>query len=80
MEQIPSQNKGRAERFLRHKALRYVPDGHGLESVKTGHEASFSRHFHEPGSMRDLEEIREGAVVIERESAVLLSQAMGEQQ
>ena len=47
MEQIPSQNKVRAEGFLRRKALPYAPDAwHGLEPVKDSHESSFNRHFH----------------------------------
>ena len=49
MEQIPSQNKVRAEGFLRRKALPYAPDAwHGLERVKTGHESSFNQCFHKP--------------------------------
>lgn len=56
MKQIPSQNEGRAEGSLRHKALPYAPDGwHGLEPVKASHEASFNRRFHKLQPMRAVE-------------------------
>ena len=53
MEQIPPQNKVRAEGFLQRKALRYVPDAwHGLEPVKASQETSFNRRFHKLQPMR----------------------------
>ncbi len=56
MEQIPSQNEGRAEKFLRRKALPYAPNAwHGLEPVKDSHEASFNRHFHKLQPMQVVE-------------------------
>ncbi len=65
MEQIPPQNKGRAEKFLQHKVLPYAPDAwHGLEPVKAGHETSFNRHFHESEPMQ----------VVERETGKLLEE------
>lgn len=61
MEQIPSQNKGRAERSLQRATLPYAPDAWpGLEPVKAGHETSFNRHFHKPGSMQVVERVTKG--------------------
>ena len=61
MEQIPSQNKGRAERSLQRATLPYAPDAwHGLEPVKASHETSFNRRHQPHQPMRVVERKAEG--------------------
>ena len=48
-EQIPLPEEGGIEAFLRREVLPYAPDAWYVpESVKTGYEISFTRHFYKP--------------------------------
>ena len=51
----------------------YVPD-----SVKTGYEISFTRHFYKPQPLRPLEEIRADILALEQETEGLLGEIVGE--
>ena len=72
-EQIPLQEKGAIEGFLRRKVLPYAPNVWYVPgSVKTGYEISFNRYFYKPEPMRTLEEIRADILAIEKETEGLL--------
>ena len=72
-EQIPLQEEGGIEGFLRREVLLYAEDAWYVpKSVKTGYEISFNRYFYKPEPMRTLEEIRADIAAVEREAAGLL--------
>ena len=72
-EQIPLQEEGGIEGFLRREVLPYAEDAwYVAKSVKTGYEISFNRYFHKPEPMRTLEEIRAEIATVEREAEGLL--------
>ena len=78
-EQVPLLEEGGIEAFLRREVLPhgagdawYVPD-----SVRTGYEISFTRHFYKPQPLRTLEEIRADIVVLESETEGLLAEIVG---
>ena len=78
-EQIPLQEEGGIEGFLRREVLPYAGDAWFVpKSVKTGYEISFSRYFYKPEPMRTLEEIRADILAVEKESTGLLPQILGE--
>ena len=69
-EQIPLQEEGGIEAFLRREVLPYAADAwYRPDSVKVGYEISFNRYFYQPQPMRTLEEIRADILALERESA-----------
>ena len=58
-EQIPLQEDGGIEAFLRREVLPYAADAwYQADSVKVGYEISFTRYFYKPKPMRTLAEIR----------------------
>ena len=72
-EQIPLQEEGGIEAFLRREVLPYAPDAwYQSDSVKIGYEISFNRYFYKPQPMRTLDEIRADILALERETAGLL--------
>ncbi len=74
-EQIPLQEEGGIEGFLRREVLPYVEDAwYVAKSVKIGYEISFNRYFYKPEPMRTLEEIREDILAVERETTGLVHQ------
>ena len=79
IEQIPLQEEGGIEAFLRREVLPYAADAwYQPDSVKTGYEISFNRYFYKPQPMRTLEEIRADILALERETAGLLGEILGE--
>ena len=80
-EQIPLQEEGGIEEFLRREVLPYAEDAWYVpKSVKIGYEISFNRYFYMPEPMRTLEEIRADIAAVERETEGLLHEIMGEKQ
>ena len=72
-EQIPLQEEGRVEAFLRREVLPYAPDAwYKPDSVKIGYEISFNRYFYNPQPMRTLAEIRADIQALENASSGLL--------
>ncbi len=72
-EQIPLQEQGGIDAFLKREVLPYAPDAwHKPDRVKIGYEISFNRYFYKPQPMRTLEEIRAEILALERESSGLL--------
>ena len=81
-EQIPLQEDGGIEPFLRREVLPYSNDAwYRPESVKIGYEVSFTRYFYKPKPMRTFQEIRTDIMTLEEETAGLLAEilAVGEQ-
>ena len=79
-EQIPLQEPGGIEAFLRREVLPYAPDAwFQPDSVKTGYEVSFTRYFYKPQPMRTLAEIRADILALEQETEGLLVDIVGEQ-
>ncbi len=73
-EQIPLQQEGGIEGFLRREVLPYAPDAWYVPgTVKIGYEISFNRYFYKPEPMRTLDEIRAEITAVERESEGLLT-------
>ena len=78
-EQVPLTEDGGVEGFLRREVLPYAPDAwYRPESVKTGYEINFTRHFYKPKPMRPLAEIRADILGVRREADALLASLVAE--
>jgi type I restriction enzyme M protein len=76
-EQVPLLEEGGIEAFLRREVLPYAADAwYDPESVKTGYEISFTRHFYKPQPLRSLEEIRADILALEKETEGLLTEIL----
>jgi len=72
-EQVPLQEEGGIEAFLRREVLPYVADAwYDPDSVRIGYEISFTRYFYKPKQLRRLEQIRADIEAVERETEGLL--------
>ncbi len=77
-EQVPLLEEGGIEAFLRREVLPHAPDAWYVpDSVKTGYEISFTRHFYKPQPLRSLDEIRADIVALEQETEGLLGEIIG---
>ena len=77
-EQIPLQEDGGIEAFLRREVLPYAADAwYQPDGVKVGYEISFTRYFYRPQPMRTLDEIRADILALERETEGILSEILG---
>ena len=78
-EQIPLQEAGGIDAFLRREVLPYAADAwYQPDSVKVGYEISFTRYFYKPQPMRTLAEIRADILALEKETEGLLDEIMGD--
>ena len=78
-EQVPLQEDGGIEAFLRREVLPYAADAWCIsDDVKIGYEISFTRYFYKPKPMRTLEEIRADIVALEKETGGLLERVLVE--
>ena len=74
-EQIPLQEAGGIEAFLRREVLPYAADAwYQADNVKVGYEISFTRYFYKPKPMRTLQEIRADILALEKETEGLLGE------
>jgi len=77
-EQIPLLEEGGIDTFITREVLPYAPDAwYKSESIKTGYEISFTRHFYKPTPLRSLEEIKKDIVELENETENLLEEVIG---
>ena len=77
-EQIPLQEAGGIEAFLRREVLPYATDAwYQPDSVRIGYEISFTRFFYKPRQMRTLDEIRADILSLERETVGMLAEILG---
>jgi len=78
-EQIPLQEEGGIEAFIRREVLPYAPDAWVVQdATKIGYEISFNRIFYKPQPLRSLEEIRADILALQRENEGLLDEIMGD--
>ena len=78
-EQIPLQEEGGIEAFLKREVLPYAADAwYQPDRVKVGYEISFTRYFYKPQPMRTLAEIRADILALEEETEGLLGEILGE--
>ncbi len=78
-EQVPLQEEGGIEAFLKREVLPHAPDAWYLaDKIKTGYEISFTRYFYKPQPMRPLAEIRADILALEQETEGLLDEILGE--
>ena len=76
-EQIPLQEDGGIEAFLRREVLPYAEDAwFRPDTVKTGYEISFTRYFYKPQPMRTLGEIRADILALEKETEGVLDEIL----
>ena len=76
-EQIPLQEDGGIEAFLRREVLPYAADAwYQADSVKVGYDISFTRYFYKPKPMRTLAEIRADILELEQETEGLLAEIL----
>ena len=76
-EQIPLQNTGGIEAFLRREVLPYAADAwYQPDSVRVGYEISFTRFFYKPKPMRTLDEIRADILALEQDTEALLAEIL----
>ena len=77
-EQIPLQEEGGVDAFLKREVLSYAPDAwYRPDTVKVGYEISFNRYFYKPQPMRTLAEIRADILALERETEGLVHEIVG---
>ena len=77
-EQVPLLEAGGIEAFLQREVLPHAADAWYVpDSVKTGYEVSFTRHFYKPTPLRTLDEIRADILALEQESEGLLAEIVG---
>ncbi len=77
IEQIPLQEVGGIEAFLRREVLPYTADAwYQYESVKIGYEISFTRYFYKPKPLRMLDEIQSDILALEKETEGLLDEIL----
>ncbi len=78
-ERVPLTEEGGVDAFLRREVLPYAPDAwHRPNSVKTGYEINFARHFYKPKPMRPLRAIRADIRSVRRKSNALLAALVAE--
>jgi type I restriction enzyme M protein len=77
-EQVPLLEGGGIEAFLRREVLPHTADAWYVpDSVKTGYEINFTRHFYKPLPLRPLEEIRADILALEKETEGQLGEIIG---
>jgi type I restriction enzyme M protein len=77
-EQIPLQEPGGIEAFIRREVLPHAPDA-WIDGSKTdiGYEISFNRYFYKPRPLRSLEAIRADILALEKETEGFLASIVG---
>ena len=77
-EQIPLQEEGGIDAFMRREVLPHAASAWYVESrVKIGYEISFTRYFYKPQPMRSLKEIAADIAALEHETEGLLGEIIG---
>lgn len=79
-EQIPLLEEGGIEAFIEREVLPHAQDAWiDPDSIKTGYEISFTRHFYKPQPLRTLAEITADIRALEAETDGLLAEIIGGQ-
>jgi type I restriction enzyme M protein len=77
-EQVPLQELGGVEAFIRREVLPHAKDA-WVDDSKTqiGYEISFNRYFYKPPPLRSLDEIKKDVLALEKETEGLLKEIVG---
>ncbi|MCY3819665.1 MAG: N-6 DNA methylase, partial [Gammaproteobacteria bacterium] len=76
-EQVPLQERGGIDTFLRREVLPYATDAwYQPAAVKIGYEISFNRYFYKPEPLRSLDVIRADILALEKETDGLLDDVL----
>jgi type I restriction enzyme M protein len=74
-EQVPLQENGGVEAFVKREVLPYAEDAWVDESkTEVGYEISFNRYFYKPQPLRSLDEIKKDILALEQETEGLLKE------
>ena len=77
-EQIPLQEPGGIEAFIRREVLPHAADAWVDDSkTEVGYEISFNRYFYKPQPLRPLDAIRADILALEKETEGLLARIVG---
>lgn len=77
-EQVPLLEEGGIEAFIEREVLPHAQDAWiDPDSIKTGYEISFTRHFYKPQPLRSLAEITADIRALEAETDGLLAEIVG---
>jgi type I restriction enzyme M protein len=77
-EQIPLQEPGGIEAFIRREVLPHAADAWVDDSkTEVGYEISFNRYFYKPQPLRPLDAIRADILALEKETEGLLARILG---
>lgn len=80
-EQVPLQEEGGIEAFIMREVWPHAQDAWiDPDSIKTGYEISFTRHFYKPQPLRTLAEITADIRALEAETDGLLAEIVGNPQ
>ena len=77
-ENVPITYAGGIDAFMRDRVLTYVPDAY-VDEKKTsiGYEISFSKYFFKPAEIREMQDILENLMALEKESDGVMAEIMG---
>lgn len=77
-EHIPFTYEGGIEAFMQNEVLTYAPDAY-VDEKKTqiGYEISFTKYFYKSAELREMKEIIESLLVLEKEADGMLSEIIG---
>ena len=76
-ENVPFNYEGGIEAFMKNEVLTYAPDAWVDEKeTQIGYEISFTKYFYKPVELRDMGEILENLVALEKEANGLLAEIM----
>jgi type I restriction enzyme M protein len=77
-EQVPLQEPGGIDAFIRREVLPHAKDAWIDKSkIQIGYEISFNRYFYKPPPLRALDEIRADIISLEKETEGLLMEIVG---
>ena len=77
-EQVPLQEHGGIEAFIRREVLPHAKDAWVDErKTQVGYEISFNRYFYKPQPLRSLDEIKKDILALEHETEGLLKEIVG---
>lgn len=77
-EQVALTEPGGVDAFISREVLPHTPDAwYDLKNTKVGYEISFTRYFYRPQPLRNLQEIRDDIIAVEKETEGLLAEILG---
>lgn len=76
-ENVPFTYEGGIDAFMKNEVLTYAPDAY-IDEKKTaiGYEISFTKYFYKPVELREMDEIIQSLVVLEKEADEMMAEIM----